>query len=173
MKKTKIETEEDIFKALKQIKPCDLTDENTTIEDAVEFCKDIMMVFVEAAELDLPPPNQLRLVDTLKQLGACTYDNAAGQFKTDGKTLQIKAPNNVEFPLSFFSQIIGTTSRSYRYGYLKATDGGEKYSWASEWIQAQPGNTKSRASDDEAEQSKLGDKPELKFEPQSNEQGRV
>lgn len=129
-------SEEEVFEALKKIKPCDLTSNKTSVEDAVRFCKEVMTVLLKCEDLC---PNHRKMEEALTALGACRYDDANKKFKTDAEKLSevLTKKDNIEFPLSVLTQIIGSSYNSYKFGLQRATDGGKKYSWVGEWLSAQ------------------------------------
>ena len=128
-------SKEEAFEALSAIKPCDLTSNETKLEDAVNFCKEVMTVLIKCEDLRL---DHKELETALTNLGACTIDNASKKFRTNARTIGdiLTKKNNIEFPLSVFTQIIGTSDESYRYGFSRAVDGGKK-GWIGEWLYTQ------------------------------------
>ena len=134
-KKLVFKNEEEFFEELKKIKPCDLRDENTKIKDAVEFCQAVLKCFDAAGFL----PDQDKLALALYRMGACEYGKAAKHLlpiKDAYLRDVLTAKNNVQFPLSVFSQILNTEPDSYEYGWAKAKD-----VWISNWLNTQKEQT--------------------------------
>ena len=126
------ESELEFFEDLKDIQPCDLRDNNTRETDAVKFCKEIMECFVRSSKFT---PNQDKLALLLYRLGACEYDKAAKKFlglEPSSIGVSLNEKNNIEFPLSVFTQILNTSESSYKYGWAKAMDG-----WIEDWLKTQ------------------------------------
>ena len=136
MEQTMFKDEEELFEALGEVEPCDLRDEKTTTEDAVKFCKGVMTCLARAENL---VPNKDRLAAALYRLGACEYKKAPAKFlvienATVGMTLEAK--NNIQFPLSAFSQLLSAKQSTFIVGWEKVVEGG-KYSWANTWLESQ------------------------------------
>ena len=133
--KKPLRNEEEFFKALSEITPCDLRDSKTTIKAALVFCTQVLSYFERATFR----PDQDKLELSLYHMGACEYKKAAEHLlpiKNAYIEDILKAKNNVQFPLVVFSQILNTEPDSYEYGWAKAKGG-----WISNWLNAQKEQT--------------------------------
>lgn len=110
----------DFANALKQIKPCDLTSETTSLRDALKFCEDVMNVLRRATNLDfiLSIEQRTQLSKMLRALGCCKHDEAAQKFiKLPEKSSlddMCAAENNIQFPLTTFTKIMDDSPDIFR-----------------------------------------------------------
>ncbi|MGN1201545.1 MAG: hypothetical protein ACI4R8_04770 [Candidatus Caccovivens sp.] len=126
--------------ALLEIEPVDLKSRNTSNEDAVKFCREVLTVLMGCENLNFNGTEQMYISDALKSIGCVKYKNAANQFKSN-KTETIgcisEKPNSIEFPLECFTRLIDADQDTFSYGLSKILDGGEKHSWVASWLSAQ------------------------------------
>ena len=98
--------------ALTEIKPCDLSSGDTSTEEAVAFCEEVMTVFLKSADLYFSETKGKELRNILQLLGAKTTEKANKKFisrtKTTNKAYQdfIRQKDNIQFPLMIFDEII-------------------------------------------------------------------
>lgn len=114
----------DFANALKQIKPCDLTSETTSLRDALKFCEDVMIVLKRATNLDfaLSSEQRTQVSKMLRALGCCKHDEAAQKFiKLPEKSSlddMCAAENNIQFPLTIFTKIMDDSPDIFRKNRL-------------------------------------------------------
>lgn len=127
------------FEALEEVKPLDLKSELTSMKQAVSFCKKIMVILSKCDRLHFDDDEQKLLSDLLKKKGACKSKDAHNKFKAVNKNLgkMINTPDSIEFPLLAFDQLIDASRSTFMTGIQKIAEGGEKYSWAMEWVNTQ------------------------------------
>ena len=126
--------------ALKEVKPVDLRNGTTSIEEAVTFCQEVLLILQKSSDLSLTPEQQKQYSEALKAIGCVNYNDAHKSYKTATKNnigALLQEENNIEFPLSAFTQLIDTTPDSFEYGMSKLTDGDLQYSWIGEWLRTQ------------------------------------
>ena len=85
-KKKKAEPEfyknnEEALLDLINIKPCDLKSEETSLSDAIEFCKDVFEVLRKIRFFSLTPELYKEIEETLKNLGAAGSKDIAEKFQ--------------------------------------------------------------------------------------------
>lgn len=125
---------------LKQIKPCDLTTETTSIKDAVKFCEDVFLVMIKAEDLRFSDEQATQFSTMLKALGCCRYNEAAQKFIKFPDTAigDLSATeNNIEFPLYVFDNIVEESPSSIRSNLTAFVDGGMDGVYCGTWIQTQ------------------------------------
>lgn len=155
-KKRIFESEEEFFRALSAIKPCDLRDDETSMEDAIRFCKDVLTCFLKTGYM-VPDKDKTELC--LYRLGVCEIDKVAPKFaiKEDARVGDILVKGNIQFPLIAFDQVfICKDQESLHCSWIKLTEGGFENSWVAEWIDKQ----------DEKKQENLAE-PEIVDEPET------
>jgi len=131
-------TQEEFFEALKKIKPCDLKDEKTSIEDAVEFCKQLMECFIAAKRWYLVP-DVAKLREELKALGGCRYNEAHPKFlveKEEDLRKFLRLANNIQFPLEAMEQVFLCDQDDFTYAFDQIAGHGEQ-SYAKAWLRSQ------------------------------------
>lgn len=132
---------DEVVDALKQIKPCDLTSETTSLKDALKMCEDVMLVLIKAEDLRLSVEQQNQLSKMLRGLGCCKYNEVAKKFLTLPERSSIAdvlaAENNIEFPLAAFTNIIDVSRATFVYGFSRCVEGGKECSWCGEWLKTQ------------------------------------
>lgn len=120
----KFKSEKEFFDSLTFVKPCDLRDETTLTDDAITFCKTVLGLFDGVKDFI---PNQDKLALSLYRLGACEYNKAAKKF-LEMKVVQVEElvtfDRNIQFPLSVFTQILNTSTKSYEWAWnlMQSTD---------------------------------------------------
>ena len=131
---------------LTSIDPCDLTSKQTSQQEAVAFCKKVMTILLRCEKLSFKDKQIQELSETLKTLGATTYENANEKFIADKKKFgeAVLSKGDIQFPLSVFTNIIDNNPESFRYGFSKAVEGGEEHSWIGEWLKTQNQKEQSR-----------------------------
>lgn len=125
---------------LKGIKPANLKSNYTSKTEAVRLCKEVLTVIQKCERLKFDTVKSYMLQETLKSLGCVKYDEANDKFKTSGASMigeVLGIKNNIEFPLSFFTNIVGVEQDTFHYGMSKAMDGGKENSWVGCWLAAQ------------------------------------
>lgn len=134
-KKKEFSSEEDFFRALGAIKPCDLRDEQTSMKDAISFCVNVLRCFQRTGYM-VPDKEKTELY--LYRLGACRTDKAASKFVDKDKTTvgEVLIKDNIQFPLMAFDQVfLCETQESLRYSWERLTGFGYENSWVAEWIE--------------------------------------
>ena len=124
---------------LKKINPADLTSDETTLAEAIRFCREVMTVLVGCDELQFTEEQQRELSEQLKALGCVTYDAANKKYKSSASFKRtIGTPGSIEYPLSAFSQLIDTDRGTFLTGMDLITDGGMSGDgWTGRWLKAQ------------------------------------
>lgn len=128
-----------IVRDLKNIGYVDLTSNKTEIKQAVNFCKKVFAIIMGCKHFDFTDEDITKMSNTLKEIGCVKHNDAASKFISNNHNSLsdvIELPNNIEFPLSLFSQLIDTNSNSFTFAISLATDGDEM-SWINSWIDAQ------------------------------------
>lgn len=137
--KTDDEKLADMLKALDKIKPIDLMSDKTTMQEAVQWAKDIFKTIDESKISYIKDENKILVSEKLKELGGLKLsDLKKTKFFEGGKILDdiISKKDSVEFPLSAFAQLIDTRNSTFDYGFAKLFED-EEFSWANEWLKAQ------------------------------------
>ncbi len=129
--------------ALTKIKPADLKSSQTTIEDAITMCKEVMTVILKCQDLKFTEKEREDFGNALKALGCAKVEEASQKFQplndaTVGEILNKK--NNVQFPVWTFT-ILTDCRESFYYGLAKITDGGRENSDIAVWLNAQEKTT--------------------------------
>lgn len=126
---------DEVVDALKQIKPCDLTSETTSLKDALKMCEDVMLVLIKAEDLRFSSEQQALFSKMLRGLGCCKYDEAAQKFMTLQEKLSlddmIVAENNIQFPLSEFTNLIDVSPNTFKHVFSMSV------SWCGRWLETQ------------------------------------
>ena len=126
--------------ALTEIEPANLKSSATSMEDAVRMCKAVMTVILKCEDLHFDDQQRTEFQETLKALGCATFDQADAKFKPLGDATIgeiVGKKNDIQFPLSAFTNLIDCSKETFDFGKAKMTDGGEKSSWVGEWLAAQ------------------------------------
>lgn len=137
--KTDDEKLADMLKALDKIKPIDLMSDKTTMQEAVQWAKDIFKTIDESKISYIKDENKILVSEKLKELGGLKLsDLKKTKFFEGGKILDdiISKKDSIEFPLSAFAQLIDTRNSTFDYGFAKLFED-EEFSWANEWLKAQ------------------------------------
>ena len=127
--------------ALTEIKPVDLTSDETTEKEAMRFCKEVMTVILKCEDLHFSDEDRALLQDTLKTLGCVETKDVSQKFLTLGSQVTIrtllKSENNIQIPLVCFNQLLSEDKDTFEFGMSKMTEGREKNSWITKWLQTQ------------------------------------
>ena len=127
--------------ALTEIKPVDLTSDKTTEKEAMRFCKEVMTVILKCEDLHFSDEDRALLQDTLKTLGCVETKDVSQKFLTLGSQATIgtllKSKNNIQLPLYCFDQLLSEDKDTFEFGMSKMTEGREKNSWITKWLQTQ------------------------------------
>ena len=134
-------SENKLFEELLKIEYCDLKNDETSYNQAYKFCKKIMQCFAHAQTFT---PDQSKLIQTLKSIGACSYDDINKNLVTTEKLSvneMLNKNNDLMFPVFMFNQIFNKDNSNFSYFWFKVVkDGGQKYSWINTWINSQKEN---------------------------------
>lgn len=129
---------DEVVDALKQIKPCDLTSETSSLKDALKLCEDVMLVMMKAEDLSFSSEQKEKFSKMLRALGCCAQDEAAQKFiklpKGSGFGVMSVSENNIEFPLFAFTNIHGSPA-SFNFGLeiVGSNDAG----FGKDWLETQ------------------------------------
>lgn len=133
----------ELYSAINALPVTDLKSSKTSMKDAIDFCKELMVIFSKSDNLEISK-NQLKSFnDLLKNKGACGYHDAASKFLPPfNKKMSIEetleSNGTIYFPLSALLQIIDKTSTdSVKFALSRMGNGGEKHSWCMQWVNAQ------------------------------------
>ncbi len=130
--------------ALAKIKPADLSSSETTKEDAMNLCKDVMTVILKCRYIS----DNFKNVETrkifqksLRDLGCVEYEQANEKFFELGKNVtegrSVYAGCSIEFPLHCFSRLLKDEGgNSFVDEMKKLTEGLERSSIGS-WLTVQ------------------------------------
>lgn len=130
---------DEALEALSKVKPVDLVGGSTSMDDAIEFSKEVLLIIHKCEDLRFTEEEQKQFSDALKAIGCATYKTVNPKYVTDPtKTLgQIIKTNDIDFPLSCYSQLIDVKPSTFSFGLSKLCDGDIEYSWISSWLKAQ------------------------------------
>lgn len=128
----------EVFAALEPIEGVDLTSKDTTVEMALPFCKEVMKVISRCEYLQFKRQDAYKLSEILKAKGACAYKKANPELLSvkGGVGVLMGLKNNVQFPLSAFTQIVDASYETFTFGMSMLTEGGE-HSWCDIWLKNQ------------------------------------
>lgn len=131
--------------ALSDVEPCYLFHFNTTHEDAIRFCKEIMDIIQRCQDLHFEPEQQKEFSSMLTILGASGNDKLAEKFISGETSIGalMNTKNNIEFPASVFDQLIDADINKFNFNLSLVTDGGLKNSWIGGWLKTQKEHEKS------------------------------
>lgn len=130
------ETLEEFYSDLSKIKKVDYTSAETSMESAIAHSRQVLTTLLRAQNLDLTNEQQ-NLSEALKIIGCVPYQQAHEKFQDRSTIGQLLGKENVSFPLSVYQQLIDADPDTFMYGLAKVLDGGNKYSWISDWLQTQ------------------------------------
>lgn len=124
---------------LSKVKPVDLVGGSTSMPDAIEFSRKVLLIIHKCEDLDFGEAEQTQFSEALKSLGCATYKTVNPKYVTDTKRTigEILTTNDLDFPLSCFSQLIDVKPSTFTFGLSKLCDGDLEYSWIGEWLKAQ------------------------------------
>jgi hypothetical protein len=128
----------DTLKKVKEIPS--LKTDKASFKEAVDFCKDVTLVIAKMGQLHFSNDEQKEISELLKQKGACKTKELNKKFigvkgkPTIGELIDL--PNNIQFPVCLFDQLIDTKPDTFDFG-LSYMNGGCKKSWVCEWLNAQ------------------------------------
>jgi hypothetical protein len=129
----------DTLKKVKEIPS--LTTDKASLEEAVDFCKDVMLVIAKMGQLHFSDSEQKEISKLLKQKGACRTKELNEKFKEvkgdSSVGVLMDLPNNIQFPVCAFDQLIDTKPDTFSFGLSYMNDGGKNYSWVCEWLKVQ------------------------------------
>ena len=139
----KFENLDQMLEALKKVKKVDLTKNEATPEEALAFCTEVMIIlgkYGEHALCNIDIKDMPRVSQALVDIGCAPYNSAHPSYIHKNLTCvgeSIGAKGAIDFPLSAFTQLIGSTPSSFTYGASKLLDGDFEHSWLGRWLQAQ------------------------------------
>lgn len=130
---------DEAMEALSKVKPVDLAGGTTSKEDALAFCREVLLIIHKCEDLHMSEAEQQQFSEALKTLGCATYKTVNPKYVTDSsRTLgEILETNDIDFPLSCFSQLIDVKPSSFSFGLAKICDGDIEYSWIGDWLKTQ------------------------------------
>ena len=129
---------EEAMTDISKIEPVDLKSNDVSMEEAVKFCEKVCTSILKCEDLRFTDEQMKQFSDALEAIGCTTYKKASMKFHSNKETgIGIDEPNNIAFPLSAFSQLIGTDRDTFAFGLSKMTDGGLENSWIGIWLKAQ------------------------------------
>lgn len=109
--------------ALTHLKPIDLTSEKTTMKEAVDFCKDFMVILSKCEDLEFSDEDRKIFQDTMRVLGLASYDEVNEKFKGDseGRVIGrcIEKQDSIEFPLIVATKLLKAENSKDFEHYIK------------------------------------------------------
>ena len=142
---------DEAMEALSKVKPVDLVGGTTSMSDAIEFSREVLLIIHKCEDLRFTEEEQKQFSDALKAIGCATYKTVNQKYVTDPtKTLgQIIKTNDIDFPLSCYSQLIDVKPSTFSFGLSKLCDGDIEYSWIGSWLKAQEKAAQKQPGSDE------------------------
>lgn len=127
---------------LKKIKSIDLVFGETPMKEAVDFCKDVMVVIGRTKHMltgrNLATKDIMKFSEALKSIGCVPYKRANIMYQYCSRNQDyITAKNNIVFPLTAFTQLIDSKPSTFSYGMTKLNEGDFAASWVGFWLRAQ------------------------------------
>ena len=108
-----------LFEDLREIKPIDFTTEETTMDQAIRFSKEVLECLVAAKDFEGKLYlRAAKLADTLKSIGCVEWKAAAPKFRAmPGGEKGDYAKGSTAFPLSCFYNLIQKSELNVCYFY--------------------------------------------------------
>lgn len=138
----KFENFDEVLNALKQIQFVDLSNNEVSEQQALNFCKEVMVILgkAEYAIYKLDPQQINLLSDTLRSIGCIPYDKVHESYRQYFPRISdsLKVAGSIDFPLAVLSGLINAeTSSSFGLNINFCFDGDFDCSWGGEWLKTQ------------------------------------
>ena len=129
----------DFLNKLAAIKPVELANPQTTKEEAMRLCVDIMRILAECEpyKVGLKSSDYAIVCDILKDIGCVKIDKLKlvhPDFISNNPTIDKaqKSPDDLSFPLSVINNLLSADSGSFVYVIEKSFG---KNNWCDTWLQ--------------------------------------